>query len=300
MELRRDLLGQAQPAPVVLERVVGVDPALHADLGRAEVDRLLDRAPGSRPRRRGRRRASGLPWPKPQKAQPTTQTLVKLMLRLTTKVADVAGELRAQLVGGDAHLLDHLGARLGEQRRQLLLAERHPRRGPSRSPRARARDPDGTSRPPARAPRGMKRPVLELHDVEDALLHPLRVEVLRVGAEALGQRVARAARGAFGPRAGSGTRCSGEMWSPLADRPPRSVAPRPRRGRPTSRRGSAGPGCRRRASAAAHSATSRFMSSSVTGVAHSGSWRLAGGRPASSPTQRRRALASAISATSRP
>ena len=35
------------------------------------------------------RYASGerLPWPKPQKAQPTTQTLVKLMLRLTTKVA---------------------------------------------------------------------------------------------------------------------------------------------------------------------------------------------------------------------
>ncbi len=27
-----------------------------------------------------------MPWPKPQKAQPTTQTLVKLMLRLTTKV----------------------------------------------------------------------------------------------------------------------------------------------------------------------------------------------------------------------
>ncbi len=28
-----------------------------------------------------------MPWPKPQKAQPTTQMLVKLMLRLTTKVA---------------------------------------------------------------------------------------------------------------------------------------------------------------------------------------------------------------------
>ena len=64
---------------------VGVDAALHADLGGAEVDRVLD------PRREvvlgdlvGVGRAP--PWPKPQKAQPTTQMLVKLMLRLTTKV----------------------------------------------------------------------------------------------------------------------------------------------------------------------------------------------------------------------
>ena len=49
------------------------------------------------------------------------QMLVKLMLRLTTKVTVVAGQLGAQLVGGDAHLLDHLGPGLGEQRGQLVL-----------------------------------------------------------------------------------------------------------------------------------------------------------------------------------
>ena len=42
MELRRRLLRQPQPLAVVLERVVGVDAALHADLGRAELDRLGD------------------------------------------------------------------------------------------------------------------------------------------------------------------------------------------------------------------------------------------------------------------
>ena len=42
VDLRRDLLDQPQPAPVVLERVVRMDAALHADLGRAVVDRLLN------------------------------------------------------------------------------------------------------------------------------------------------------------------------------------------------------------------------------------------------------------------
>ena len=69
--------------------------------------------------------ASGerLPCPKPQNAQPTMQTLVKLMLRLTTNVAVSPGELGPQLVGGAAHLLDHLRAALGEQRRELVLGE---------------------------------------------------------------------------------------------------------------------------------------------------------------------------------
>ena len=35
----------------------------------------------------------------------------------------VAGQLGPQLVGGDPHLLDHLGPRLGEERRQLVLAQ---------------------------------------------------------------------------------------------------------------------------------------------------------------------------------
>ena len=38
------VLGQAQPAQVVLERPVGVDARLDADLGRAVVDRLVHAA----------------------------------------------------------------------------------------------------------------------------------------------------------------------------------------------------------------------------------------------------------------
>jgi hypothetical protein len=36
------LLHDAQPPPVVLERVFGMNPPLHADLGGAELDRLAN------------------------------------------------------------------------------------------------------------------------------------------------------------------------------------------------------------------------------------------------------------------
>ena len=61
VHLRRHLLGELQPAAVVLERVVRVDPALHADLGDAELDRVADLRARSRPPRRGRRPASACP-----------------------------------------------------------------------------------------------------------------------------------------------------------------------------------------------------------------------------------------------
>ena len=88
------------------------------------------------------------------------------------------------------------------------------------------------------------------------------------------------------------------MWSPLAERPPRSVAPASTSSGHQSERfgGTWMPtsGISRR-----HSAISRFMSSSVIGEAQSGSGRHAAapfGDPPSS--QRRRAASSAISATS--
>ena len=48
------------------------------------------------------------------------QTFETLMLRLTTNVTVSPASSRAQLVGGLAHVLDRLGARLGEHRRQLV------------------------------------------------------------------------------------------------------------------------------------------------------------------------------------
>src|SRR3954454_24233752 len=41
VDLRRALLGEPKPAAVVLQRVVRMDSALHADLRRAEVDSFL-------------------------------------------------------------------------------------------------------------------------------------------------------------------------------------------------------------------------------------------------------------------
>ena len=85
VQLRRGLLGDAQPAEVVLEAQSGWMPGLHADLGRAVRDRVVHAADellavvlvGVR---------GALPAPKPQNAQPTMQTLETLMLRLTTNV----------------------------------------------------------------------------------------------------------------------------------------------------------------------------------------------------------------------
>jgi hypothetical protein len=97
-------------------------------------------------------------------------------------------------------------------------------------------------------------------------------------------------------RCAEGNGCSGEMWSPLADRPPRSVAPSSTRGShqsdrlggiwmPTS-------GIRRR-----HARTSVRMSSSVIGVAQPGG---GAGSPWGRPSACERCASSAISAGSAP
>ena len=122
VELRRGLLGEPQPAPVVLERVVGMDPALHADLGRAEIDRLGD------PLREvlladlvGVGRAPALA----EAAEGTADDadVGEVDVAVDDEGRPLAGQLGAQLVGRDPHLLDHLGAGLGEQRGQLVLAQ---------------------------------------------------------------------------------------------------------------------------------------------------------------------------------
>ena len=137
--------------------------------------------------------ASGerLPWPKPQNAQPTMQMFVKLMFRLTTKVAtSPASSARSSSAAMRiSFFLDHPGARLGEQRRQLLLGQLLPR--PAALDRARGDRRIGRRlAAAARAAARDEAPVLELDHVEDALLHPLGVQVLGVGAEPLGQREA--------------------------------------------------------------------------------------------------------------
>jgi hypothetical protein len=109
-----------------------------------------------------------------------------LMLRLTTNVTvSPASSARSSL----AHVLDRLRARLGEQGGQLVLRQC----GALPSPRDRRRHEIAADRPllapPRAAPRD-ERPEAQLHHVEHALLHPLRLHVLRVDAEALRERVA--------------------------------------------------------------------------------------------------------------
>jgi hypothetical protein len=84
-----------------------------------------------------------------------------LMLRLTTNVT-VSPPARAELVGGGAHLLDHLGAALGEQRGELLGGQRGALARHARSPAAPRRRATLTSpRRPEPAPRD-ERPVVVL------------------------------------------------------------------------------------------------------------------------------------------
>ena len=248
MQLRRHLLGQAQPLAVLLEGQVGMDAALHAELGRAELDRFLD------PRGEvllgdfvGVGRALALA--EAAEGAADDADVGEVDVAVDDEGDRVPGQLGAQLVGGDPHLLDHLGPGLGEQRGQLVLGELHRPRAPSRSP---ARPAPASKRLFAASPGPSPRdeaPVLQLDHVEDALLHPLGVHVLRVDAEPLGQRVAPAAPAPCAPGAGSGTapraRC-GRRWR----RGRRGRWPRPRPAPATSRRGSAGPARRRRASAA--------------------------------------------------
>src|SRR4051794_14551835 len=152
------------------------------------------------------------PWPKPQKAQPTMQTFETLMLRLTTKVTTspfssarsssaawrmssiASGRVSANIavssssVSALAHPLDPPGARLGNPRGQPAPRQRPPPAPLGDSPRHEV----ALDRPLFTAPRATTRdeaPVLDLDGVEDALLHPVRVHVLRVDAKPFGEGV---------------------------------------------------------------------------------------------------------------
>ena len=246
MDLRRHLLHQPQPAPIVLERVVGVDAALHADLGRAVVDRLLN--PGLEIVGGdvvGVGRAAALA--EAAEGAADDADVGEVDVAVDHEGHPLAGELGAQLVGRHAHLLDHLRPRLREQAGQLLLAQRLPPAPLLDRPGSHVRRDHSLGT----APRALARdeaPVLELDQVEHALLHPIGIQVLGIGAQPLGQRVAlrlkslpdlmRAREGLLGGDVVAVGRQAAEIGGAL---PPPA--------RPTSPRGSAEPGCRPRASA---------------------------------------------------
>ena len=128
MQLRRDLLGEPQPVLVVLEPPVrdGFPTGCTA------------RSRRNRPRRAiragelllrvlvGVRRA--LPLPEPAERAADHAHVRDVDVAVDDERDRLARQLGAQLISGRAHLLDHLGAALGEQRGQLLGAERSPGR----------------------------------------------------------------------------------------------------------------------------------------------------------------------------
>jgi hypothetical protein len=165
-----------------------MDAALHADLRRAVVDRLLN------PRLEvvlrhvvGVGRALSLPEPAERAADDAD--VGEVDVAVDDECRSLAGQLGPKLIGSGTHLLDHGRTRLGEQRRQLLLGQRLP----SPPLRDRARGNVRVDNPLLAPPRALARdeaPELELHDVQDALLDPVGLEVLRVGAQPLGERIA--------------------------------------------------------------------------------------------------------------
>ena len=245
----RDLLDEPQPAPVVLERVVGMDAALHADLGDPEVDRLAHLR---------RRTSSSVDVVRVRRALALAEAAERAADLADVREVDVAvddergrvaGEPRAQLVGGAAAC--PRSPRAGA-RRTARSARRASARCPSRARSiARGRQVGADRRRPWRRPEPAardERPVLELDRVEHALRDPVRIDVLRVHAQALGQRVAlrlqplahlvRARERMLGRDVVAVGRQPAEVGRALAHER-----------RATSPRGWAGSGCRRPASA---------------------------------------------------
>ena len=187
MELRVDLLGQPKPVAVMLERVVGVDAALHADLRRPHRHRLGD--PGLKVVLGdlvGVGRALALA--EAAEGAADDADVGEVDVAVDDECRGLAGELGSQLVGGGAHRLDDLGTRLGEERGELVLGELLSPASLLDRRRCELRV-DRDLAAPARALARDEAPVLQLHHVEDALLDPVGVEVLRIDAEALRERV---------------------------------------------------------------------------------------------------------------
>ena len=96
-----------------------MDARLHADLGRAELERVVDPA-----HEVGLRVLVGvgraLADPEAAERAADGADVGDVDVAVDDERHEVAGQLGAQLVGGLAHVLDHLGAALGEHRLELL------------------------------------------------------------------------------------------------------------------------------------------------------------------------------------
>ena len=294
MDVRRRSLGDPQPLLVVRQAPVGMDARLHADLGGAELDRLVHAADelllGVLV---GVRRSSGLPEPAERAADRADVRDVDVPVN--DERDRVPRELVPELVGRASHVLDDRRPGLGEQRGQLLRRQRKPVAGPRHRPWRRVvghleRDS------PARPPPWDERPVRRLDHVHHRPRDPLRIDVLGVHAQPLGQRHPVGLQ----PLADLGRRREwvlGRDVIAVGAQPAEVGGARPDKlGHQSDRFGGTWmptPGISRRVSA-----IRRSMSSSVTSHAHAGASRCG---PSHTPVrQYSRAAASAICAGSRP
>jgi hypothetical protein len=164
-----------------------VDAALHAELGGSEGDGLLD------PRREvalgdfiGIRRPLSLA--EPAEGAADHADVGEVDVAVDDEGHRVARQLGPQLIRSNPHLLDHLRPRLGEERGQLVLGEWLSLATFRYRPRGKIGSDDLLG--PATGPSVRNEaPVFELDHVQDPLLHPLGVHVLRVDAQPLGQRI---------------------------------------------------------------------------------------------------------------
>ena len=102
-----------------------MDPALHADLGSAELDRFLD------PRGKvllGDLIGIGRPLPlsEPAEGAADDADVGEVDVAVDDEGRPLPAKLLPQLISGDPHLLDHLRSGLGKQRRQLVLRQLNP------------------------------------------------------------------------------------------------------------------------------------------------------------------------------
>ena len=175
---------------------------------------------------------------------------------------EVAGQLGAQLVGRLAHVLDHLGAALGEHRLELLRGEEAALAG--------ALD---RLRPHA----GLRAPRREGGVLASGSPRARAATATPRSCTAGRRTAARSARrcppGAGAPAWAIGNGCSGEMWSPLARQPAEVGRAGLDQLRPPVGEVRAAPGCRRPAAAAWPPARAGPCRRGSPGIAHFGASR---------------------------
>ena len=187
VELRRGLLSQSQPAKIIVELPIGVNSRLDAKLAGAKLNCLAD-APNELVLIEvvGLGRAAALAEAAEGAADGADVRDVDVAI---DDEADLlANQLSAQLVGGDADLLDRFWPRLSKERRQLRRAQRLTG-APLLNRRANKISVDRERRlVAAGAAARDEAPILGADRVENGGGRPLRSDVLRVDAEPLGQR----------------------------------------------------------------------------------------------------------------